>query len=262
MSDRTWSKSIRRSLPMPERSSMCAAWLPTPCGDERTQRHRGCFSRMRQSSVLCCEPENSSPTAHPETDDHDERIADVLLGVPSEELDVASELRGRDERTSDVSSVLTSAGHSKTRPSTNISLMRGVRLSERSGAPWPPRPKGLLSLTCSVKRHEMRFRCTALTCSPMMTSSSQLSEGTVCRLRGGAEGAAVASLAARCCPLCALALPPLADSFTGNPWRYTTAAAPIAAPAKKAGAQLERRDISPRTQPEQRVTKMGRDELK
>ncbi len=27
----TWSKSINRSLPTPERSSRCAAWLPTPC---------------------------------------------------------------------------------------------------------------------------------------------------------------------------------------------------------------------------------------
>lgn len=27
-----WSKSISRSRPTPERSSMCAAWLPTPCG--------------------------------------------------------------------------------------------------------------------------------------------------------------------------------------------------------------------------------------
>ena len=27
----TWSKSIRRSRPTPERSSRCAAWLPTPC---------------------------------------------------------------------------------------------------------------------------------------------------------------------------------------------------------------------------------------
>jgi hypothetical protein len=35
----TWSKSTSRSFPTPERSSRCAAWLPTPC---RQQRRKSC----------------------------------------------------------------------------------------------------------------------------------------------------------------------------------------------------------------------------
>jgi hypothetical protein len=36
----TWSKSISRSLPTPERSSRWAAWLPTPCAGQRRRRRQ------------------------------------------------------------------------------------------------------------------------------------------------------------------------------------------------------------------------------
>lgn len=35
----TWSKSTSRIRPTPERSSRCAAWLPTPCAEATGLAH-------------------------------------------------------------------------------------------------------------------------------------------------------------------------------------------------------------------------------
>jgi hypothetical protein len=102
----TWSKSMRRSLPTPERSSKWAAWLPTPCvarevlrvGDRQQARSAAAPAHVaapasvdhHQAQHACCS------AAHPQPDHDHEGIRYPLLALGAEELDVARQLLGQD----------------------------------------------------------------------------------------------------------------------------------------------------------------------
>lgn len=53
----TWSKSINRKRPTPERSSRCAAWLPTPCEHVHNrngagQHECGAFTALKHNGSM------------------------------------------------------------------------------------------------------------------------------------------------------------------------------------------------------------------